>query len=137
MKYFTVKELSHSDTAERLRIDNTPPSDAVVRLNALVAAVLDPLREAYGLPIFVNSGYRSSRLNVAVGGSRTSQHLRGEAADIDVHSREGNKWLFDYIRQHLPYDQLIYEKGDRRIGPDWVHVSYRADGRNRRQIIYS
>lgn len=137
MKYFSINELSRSITASRLFIDNTPPADVVARLNALVVAVLDPLREAYGHPITVNSGYRSARLNAAVGGVASSQHLRGEAADIDVNSRSGNKWLFDYIRCNLPFDQLIHEKGSIADGPDWVHVSYRADGRNRRQIIYS
>ena len=137
MKYFSIPELSRSDTAARLFIDNTPPPDAVARLNALVSAVLDPLRQAYGRPITINSGYRSPRLNSAVSGAKNSQHLCGEAADIDVHSRIGNKWLFDYIRHNLPFDQLIHERGNRAEGPDWVHVSYRADGSNRRQIIYS
>lgn len=130
MKYFTLDELTHSDTAIARRIDNTPSLVAVENLKSLVFFVLDPLREAYGKPIRVNSGYRSQILNVVLGGARNSQHLTGEAVDITTGSKEGNKWIFEYILNNLPYDQLIDESNY-----SWIHVSYRPDGGNRQQIL--
>ena len=122
MKYFTVKELVRSDTARRLGIDNTPPASAVEALHALVDNVLDPLRQAWGGPIHVNSGYRCPELNQIVGGTPGSQHQRGEAADITVGSRSANRRLLALIKRlDLPVDQCIDEKGCR-----WIHVSHRA-----------
>ncbi len=127
MKHFTIKELCRSATAERLGIDNTPPRSAVTALHELVDHVLDPLREAWGGPIHVNSGYRCPELNKAVGGTPYSQHQRGEAADITVGTPARNRRLLALIKRlNLPVDQCIDEKGCR-----WIHVSHRA-GRNRR-----
>ena len=127
MKHFTIKELCRSATAERLGIDNTPPRSAVTALHELVDHVLDPLREAWGGPIHVNSGYRCPELNRAVGGTPYSQHQRGEAADITVGTPARNRRLLALIKRlNLPVDQCIDEKGCR-----WIHVSHRA-GRNRR-----
>ena len=127
MKHFTIKELCRSATAERLGIDNTPPRSAVTALHELVDHVLDPLREAWGGPIHVNSGYRCPELNRAVGGTPYSQHQRGEAADITVGIPARNRRLLALIKRlNLPVDQCIDEKGCR-----WIHVSHRA-GRNRR-----
>lgn len=137
MKHFSIKELTRSDTAIRKGIDNTAPKEEQENLTRLVDKVLDPLREAWGGPITVTSGYRSAALNRAVGGSATSDHLKGCAADITVGSREQNKKLFMLIRKlGLPFDQLIHEKGSVKDGPDWVHVSYRRMGQNRKQILY-
>ncbi|WP_455671703.1 D-Ala-D-Ala carboxypeptidase family metallohydrolase [Phocaeicola sp.] len=129
MKYFTIKELSHSDTALSRGIDNYPTAEAISNLTALVNNVLDPLREKYGKPIRVSSGYRSAILNRSVNGATSSQHRRGEAADITVGSKEGNKMLFDIIKKELIFDQLIDEKNF-----SWVHVSFR-EGSNRKQVI--
>ncbi len=129
MKHFTLKELTRSSTAERLGIRNKPAVCEVAALERLVRYVLDPLRERYGRPVVVTSGYRSPALNRAVGGAATSQHLRGEAADITAGSRTENRRLYEIIRDHLPFDQLIWEQGD-DTGPQWVHVSYR-EGRLR------
>lgn len=130
MKYFTIAELCRSATAQRLGIDNTPPASAVKALTVLVDEVLDPLREAWGGPIRVNSGYRCPELNEAVGGTPTSQHQRGEAADITVGSRSANRRLLALIKRlDLPVDQCIDEKGCR-----WIHVSHRK-GRNRRMYM--
>ena len=127
MRHFTIKELVRSDTATRLGINNMPPASAVKALNALVDNVLDPLRDAWGGPIHVNSGYRCPRLNRIVGGTPSSQHQRGEAADITVGSPARNRRLLALIKRlDLPVDQCIDEKGCR-----WIHVSHRA-GRNRR-----
>lgn len=135
MKYFTIKELCASDTARRKGIDNEPTPEIVRNLTALVDNILDPLREAWGKPIIVNSGYRCDALNKAVGGVATSQHRLGQAADLDVGTRADNMKLFNLIQElKLPFDQLLFEKGNKSVGPDWVHVSYSP--RNRREIKY-
>lgn len=129
MKYFTFEELSRSDTAQRRGIDNTPSSAAKSNLAALVDNVLDPLREAWGKPIYVNSGYRCPALNKAVGGVSTSQHLQGQAADITTGNKVDNARLFQLaIDLKLPFDQLINENNF-----SWLHVSYSP--RHRRQIL--
>lgn len=133
MKWFTLRELVKSATAEQLGLANTPAVCEVAALERLVLYVLDPLREWFGAPITVTSGYRSVAVNKAVGGAKTSQHLRGEAADITGGSRSANKRLFEHVRDALPFDQLIWEKGGDE-GPDWVHVSYRA-GRLRGEVL--
>lgn len=130
MKYFTIEELCHSDTAVARKIDNSPTRVVVENLEALVLNVLDPLREAYGKPIRVNSGYRSARLNLVIGGAKNSQHMTGEAVDITAGTKEDNKWLFDYIFRHLPYDQLIDESNY-----SWVHVSFKNNDTNRQQVL--
>lgn len=129
MKHFTIKELCHSITANARGIDNACDATIENRLVALVENVLDPLREWYGKPIIINSGYRCPQLNRAVGGSPTSQHMKGEAADIDAGDRQQNKLLFEYIRKNLPFDQLIDESNFA-----WVHVSFRESG-NRKQVL--
>lgn len=122
MKFFTIKELTASATAKRKGIDNRPTQEVTTALVALVENVLDPLRQAYGKPIVVTSGYRSIKLNKAVGGASSSQHVKGEAADIRSVSDDPkeNKVIFDLIRKlNLPFDQLINE-----YNYDWVHVSF-------------
>lgn len=131
MKYFTINELCKSKTAARKKIDNTPTEAVKKRLTLLIELILDPLREAYGAPIIVDSAYRCPKLNRAVGGSSTSQHKTGEAADIRTvkDTPEENKKLYDLIKKlNLPFDQLIDE-----YGFNWVHVSYSP--RNRRQEL--
>lgn len=114
-------------------IDNTPTPEARANLERLVDAVLDPLRERYGRPIHVSSGYRCPRLNKAVGGAPTSQHVKGEAADIYVANKRDKSMLFSMIYYLLPFDQLIWENGTDEA-PAWIHVSYR-DGNNRRECL--
>lgn len=130
MKYFTIAELCKSDTAVRKNIDNSPTSEIINNLKQLVKYVLDPLREKYGKPIRVNGAYRCPELNKAVGGSNTSQHMTGQAADITVGSPDNNKKLFNLIiEMNLPFDQLIDEKNFR-----WIHVSY--SNKHRKQILH-
>lgn len=133
MQYFTIKELSASTEAKKMGIDNTPTAEAVANLTALVEEVLDPLRNRYGRPIHVSSGYRCKRLNKAVGGSATSQHVTGEAADIYVANPKDKAMLFSLIYYLLPFDQLIWEKGTDEA-PAWIHVSYR-EGNNRKECL--
>ena len=133
MRYFTMAELTASQVAKRKGIDNTPTAQAKACLTALVANLLDPLRERWGSPLIVTSGYRCAKLNRAVGGAARSQHTKGQAADIRTMSdtRAANKRLFDFIRfSGLPFDQLIDE-----YDYNWVHVSF-VDGANRRQELH-
>lgn len=131
MKYFTISELLHSDTAVAKKIWNGANREQEDNLMALVGAVLDPLRTLYGRPITVNSGFRCAALNRAVKGVSNSQHLRGEAADIDTGSAVENKKLAQLIvKNHIPFDQLIDESNYA-----WVHVSYKRSGQNRGQIL--
>ena len=130
MKYFTIEEMTKSSTATAKGIDNTPTKEVEDNLIKLIEAILDPLREWYGKPIRVNSGYRCEALNSAIGGAKNSQHTTGMAADIDVGSVEENKKLFDYIKDNLEFDQLIDEKH-----LSWVHVSYHENN-NRKQVLY-
>ena len=134
--HFTIEEMYASDTAKRLGIDNKPTTQKMINLVYLCAFVLEPLRVAIGKPIKISSGFRCERLNRAVGGVSNSQHTKGQAADIciDGDLTKGRRW-FDYIRQHLQFDQLIWEHD--RSGTYWIHVSYvpAAYGRNRKQVI--
>ena len=130
MKHFTIAELCRSTTADRLGINNRCNQEHVVNLTALVNNLLDPLRDWYGKPLTVSSGYRCAALNKAIKGASNSQHMSGQAADIDTGDRQQNKLLFDYIQKNLPFDQLIDESNF-----SWVHVGYRADGKNRNQVL--
>ncbi len=129
MKHFTIEELSRSATAERLCIDNAPPPAAITALERLVRQVLDPLRDAWGAPIRITSGYRSDELNRAVGGVAHSQHTLGEAADITVGTPKQNARLWSLLRSlNLPVDQAINEHDFQ-----WIHVS--CGPRNRRKYF--
>lgn len=119
MKYFTIKELTKSLTADVKGIDNTPTPEIERNLTSLVDNILDPLRELYGKPITVNSGYRCPAVNKAVGGSATSDHVKGFAADITGGNKEENERLFNIIKHNFHFSQLIDEKNF-----SWVHVSY-------------
>ena len=129
MKYFTIEELTRSTTARQRGIDNTPSQQVIDNLTALVNNVLDPLRQAWGKPIHVNSGYRCPALNKAVGGVPHSQHMLGEAADITTGSRDGNRRLWQLLqRLNLPVDQVINEHNYQ-----WLHISHGP--RNRRHYF--
>jgi hypothetical protein len=137
-KYFTLAELTPSATAKRLGIKNEPTPAHLECLKGLATNVLDKVREHFGKPIWVSSGYRSKALNdVTPGSSATSQHCSGEAADLDQDGRGtgvSNKMVFDYIKDHLTFDQLIYEYGT-DTNPDWVHVSWESTGKQRKQVL--
>lgn len=130
LRYFTASELLHSGKAVELGLDNTPKSDEIWdNLQELGEHILDPAREALGMPIVINSGYRSKQVNKAVGGAPNSQHTKGEAVDITC--RDNNRLL--EVLGGVPYDQLItyLERGGRIR---WIHISYRKGG-NRKQRL--
>lgn len=130
MKHFTIAEMVKSDTADRCGIDNRLPQALLPNVERLVREVLDPLREWYGRPIYVNSGYRCPQLNRAVGGVADSFHLTGCAADIDVHDQAENGKLFAYIKDNLPFTELGWEGGGR-----WVHVAI-LKGREKEKEVF-
>ena len=135
--HFTIEELYASATAKVKGIDNKPGIQQLINLVYLTAYVLEPLRVAMKEPIPISSGYRCQRLNAAVGGVSNSQHMKGQAADLNIGGdrAKGRKW-FEYIKNHLPFDQLIWER-NARTGSEWVHVSfvYPDFGKNRKQVI--
>lgn len=120
MKWFNMTELTGSYTAARHGIDNSPTPEIEKNLNLLVARVLDIVREYYGFPIKVSSGYRCPELNKLVGGAANSHHMRGMAADITVGSMADNRKLYELIKSlNLDLCQCILEKGGK-----WIHISY-------------
>lgn len=131
---FTLKELTKSDTATRLGLDNTPDEQALENLKTLCDKVLQPVREHYGKSVTVNSGYRSPESNAAVGGSKTSDHCKGMAADIEIVG-VANADLAQWIMDNLEYTQLILEFYTPGI-PDsgWVHVSYDPNNLKKQEL---
>ena len=138
MKYFSITELTQSATAKRLGIDNTPSDDIKKNLTLFIEKVLDPIRERYGSPLRISSGYRCKKLNDAVGGSKTSQHMNGEAADL-IPVDGDTRRLFYLIKEmidnkEIRCGQLIWEYGTKKA-PQWIHISLETD-RKRNQILY-
>lgn len=131
----TLAEVTKSATAKRKGISNEPTIEHMENLKAVAQNIFQPVRNHFGKPIAVTSGYRSADLNKAIGGSSTSQHCKGEAIDMDADVFGGvtNREIFEYIKDNLDFDQLIYEFGDEN-NPDWVHCSFISKG-NRRQIL--
>lgn len=136
-KHLSLAEVTRSDSAKRNGISNEPTAEHLENFKLLAEKVFEPIREHFKVPIHISSGYRSLALNKKIGGSLTSQHCSGEAIDIDMDgSASGitNKQVFDFIKQHLNFDQLIWEFGT-TSNPDWVHVSYESTGKQRKQVL--
>ena len=132
---FSLSELTKSQTAERLDIDNSPSEDYIKSLTSLCENILQRVRDHYGVPFIVNSGYRSEALCEAIGSKKTSQHALGQAADFEVPNVSNYELAF-WISENLDFDQLIlecYKSGDPSSG--WVHCSYRDDGENRGEVL--
>ena len=135
-KYVSLAEATRSDTAKRKGIDNSPTAEHLENLKVISEEVFDKVREYFGVPLFISSGYRSAALNKAIGGSATSDHNLGRALDLDQDGHGNgvtNADVFNYIKSNLDFDQLIWEFGTDK-NPDWVHVGYRK-GANRKQIL--
>lgn len=133
-KHITYKEGIRSDTAIRNGIKNEPSEDQIKAMKELGKKIFEPLRAEFNEPIRINSFFRSAALNKRIGGSGTSQHCTGEALDMDATNGITNKQLFDFIKDNLDFDQLIWEFGSAK-NPDWVHVSYVSKKENRNRVL--
>jgi hypothetical protein len=132
----SLSEMTKSNTATRLGISNQPTDEHVSNMKELAVNIFQPIREHFGSPIYISSGYRGNALNKAINGSKSSQHCKGEAIDIDMDYKGGpsNADVFTYIKDNLKFDQLIWEFGTDN-NPNWVHVSYDTEGAQRKQIL--
>lgn len=130
-----MAEMIRSETAKRKGISNTPKPEHLDNMILLAKRIFEPIRNYFKTAIFISSGYRSEALNRAIKGSRSSQHSKGQAIDIDMDGSGtiSNREVFYYIKENLEFDQLIWEFGD-NYNPDWVHVSY-AEGKNRKEVL--
>jgi len=135
-KNLSLQEMLKSRTATRLGLSNSPNEEHVKNMQALAENIFQPLRDYFGVPIHISSGYRSEALNKAIGGSKSSQHCKGEAMDIDRdgYSQPDNAQIFEYIKNNLDFDQMIWEFGTQQ-NPEWVHVSHKRDGKNRAELL--
>jgi zinc D-Ala-D-Ala carboxypeptidase len=133
--HITYAEAIHSQTAKRKGIDNTPNPNQIEAMKLLAEKVFEPLREWVGGPIKVNSFFRSPELNTVIGGSKTSQHCKGQAIDIDdVYGYKTNSEMYHWIKENLSFDQMIWEFGT-DTQPNWVHVSYVSEENNRNRCL--
>ena len=133
-EHISLKEATRSNTAKRLGIENMPDNETLITMQITAEHIFEPLRDKFNEPIYISSFYRSPELNKAIGGSTSSQHCKGEAIDIDdVYSKASNADFFNYIKNKLEFDQLIWEFGDDE-NPAWVHVSYSL-GKNRMRVL--
>ena len=135
-KNLSLQEMLKSRTATRLGLSNSPNEEHIKNMQALAENIFQPLRDYFGVPIHISSGYRSEALNKAIGGSKSSQHCKGEAIDIDRdgYSQPDNAQIFEYIKNNLDFDQMIWEFGTQK-NPEWVHVSHKRDGKNRAELL--
>ena len=131
-KNLSLSEVVKSNTAIKNGIDNSPTLEHLQNLEILAEKIFQPIREHFGVPIGISSGYRSKALNEAIGGSKTSQHCNGQALDLDadMFGQVTNKEIFDYIVENLSFDQLINE-----YNYSWIHVSYKNKKENRKQVL--
>lgn len=135
-QWFDYEEMTKSTTAESLGIDNTPTDDLVIANIMYTLRCLDTIRDVWGQPIYITSGYRTFELNKALRGAKTSQHVNGEAADFVTKGEKNNKELYEFIRDHFNYDQLICEKPDKKGNCGWVHCSFLNEfTANRREAL--
>ena len=133
--HISYREGVYSTTAKRLGLDNTPNNEQLNNMELSAHEVFEPLRTYVGGPIKINSFFRSPKLNKAIGGSSRSQHCKGQAMDIDdTYGRMTNAEMYHFIKEHLDFDQIIWEFGD-DDNPDWVHVSYVSSDRNRNRCL--
>lgn len=134
-KHISYKEGIKSTTADRLGIDNKPGQVELINMEVIAERIFEPLREWVGGPIRINSFYRSPKLNKAIGGSKRSQHIEGRAMDIDdTYGHKTNAEMFNFIKQNLDFDQMIWEFGT-DDNPNWVHVSYVSEDSNRNRCL--
>jgi zinc D-Ala-D-Ala carboxypeptidase len=134
-QHISYKEGVYSTTALRRDIDNTPDDEQLKNMELIAEEIFEPLRAYVGGPIKINSFFRSAKLNTAIGGSKTSQHCKGQAIDIDdTFGKMTNAEMYEYIKENLDFDQMIWEFGD-DDNPNWVHVSYVSPEDNRKRCL--
>ena len=134
-KHISNKEGVYSRTAIRRNLDNTPNEEQLANMKVLANKIFEPLRIYVNGPIKINSFFRSPELNTAIGGSRNSQHCRGQAIDLDdTFGEMTNAEMYKFIKAHMDFDQLIWEFGDNN-NPAWVHVSYVSPEENRNRCL--
>jgi hypothetical protein len=134
-KNLSLAEMISSESAKRNGIKNEPTAEHLENMKNLAVNVFQPIRDHFNVPIHISSGYRSLALNKAIKGSLSSQHCSGEAMDIDMDGTDiTNAKIFNYIKDNLVFDQLIWEFGTDK-NPDWVHVSYESKGKQRKQVL--
>lgn len=134
-EHLELSEVIRSESAKRRGISNMPTEEHIKNLKLIAENVFEPIRANFRQPIRISSGYRSQSLNAAIGGATRSQHSTGEALDIDMDGTAlSNKEIFNFIKEKLSFDQLIWEFGNDH-NPDWVHVSYSANGSQRKQVL--
>lgn len=135
-KHITYKEATVSQTSVRYGIKNDPNEKQLAAMRLVAEKCFEPMREHFGVPIRVNSFFRCEELNRKIGGAKNSQHMQGEAIDLDAIPGTGitNADLFNWLKDNVEFDQLLWEYGDDNQ-PDWVHVSYNSDGKNRKQVL--
>lgn len=133
-KHISWSEAVKSKTAEKHEIENTPNENQIQEMKKLAKNIFEPLREWAGHPIRVNSFFRSPELCLKLKSKATSQHTKGQAIDIDSLGEKTNAELFNYIKDNLSFDQLIWEFGDDE-NPDWIHVSFVNENTNRGNIL--
>lgn len=134
-EHFTIEEFERSTTALRMGIDNKMPRKYIFSSTILCELVLEPLRMHFGTPVVISSGYRCENLNHLVGGSSTSQHMRGEAVDISLNDKSELRRWFEYIKRNCDFDQLIEERASKTSGNWWIHVSCKPDFTNNRHQV--
>tara|TARA_R100000935_G_C2787896_1_gene144608 strand:+ start:252 stop:716 length:465 start_codon:yes stop_codon:yes gene_type:complete len=134
-EHISEKEATKSITAIRLGIANSPNGTALANMKVLAEKIFEPLRKFVGGPIKINSMFRSEALNKALGGSNRSQHCQGNAMDLDdIYGHKTNKEMFEFVKENLDFDQMIYEFGNEE-NPDWLHISYVDKEKNRNKIL--
>jgi hypothetical protein len=136
-EHLDLSEVIRSESAKRNGISNMPTEAHIANFKLLAEKVFEPIRNHFRCPIHISSGYRSLELNKCIGGAATSQHCSGEAIDIDMDGSPNNvtnKMIFNYIKENLEFDQMIWEFGN-DSNPDWVHVSYESTGKQRKQVL--
>ena len=132
--HITYAEAIHSNTAKRRGVDNTPSQTQVEAMKLLAEKVFEPLREWVGGPIKVNSFFRGEPVNTAIGGSKRSQHMKGQAIDIDdTFGHKTNAEMYHYIKDNLDFDQMIWEFGNNK-NPNWIHISWVSHRPNRKKL---
>ena len=133
-KHISYKEATYSQTGVRRNLDNTPDEKQIKCMEEVAENIFEPLRRWVGGPIKVNSFFRGEPVNTAIGGSRTSQHMKGQGIDIDdTFGHATNAQMYNFIKENLDFDQMVWEFGDDE-NPNWLHVSYVTHRKNRKKL---